>query len=220
MIKINKLHKVYNAEKANAFEAIKGVNVDISEGEMIAITGKSGSGKSTLLHVIGCIDTFEAGEYFLDKIPVHEIDDNQQADIRNRKVGIVMQDFALIESYTVIENVMIPAHFKKGSKKEMLNSAHEALKSVGIDDIAKKDVNKLSGGQKQRVAIARAIVNNPSIILADEPTGSLDSKTSGEIMELFKKLNAMGKTVIIITHDHAIADMCERIIEITDGKIL
>lgn len=138
MIKINKLHKVYNAEKANAFEAIKGVNVDISEGEMIAITGKSGSGKSTLLHVIGCIDTFEAGEYFLDKIPVHELDDNQQADIRNRKVGIVMQDFALIESYTVIENVMIPAHFKKGSKKEMLNSAHEALKSVGIDDIAKK----------------------------------------------------------------------------------
>lgn len=220
MIKINKLHKVYNAEKANAFEAIKGVNVDISEGEMIAITGKSGSGKSTLLHVIGCIDTFEAGEYFLDKIPVHELDDNQQADIRNRKVGIVMQDFALIESYTVIENVMIPAHFKKGSKKEMLNSAHEALKSVGIDDIAKKDVNKLSGGQKQRVAIARAIVNNPSIILADEPTGSLDPKTSGEIMELFKKLNAMGKTVIIITHDHAIADMCERIIEISDGKIL
>lgn len=220
MIKINKLHKVYNVEKANAFEAIKGVNVDISEGEMIAITGKSGSGKSTLLHVIGCIDTFEAGEYFLDKIPVHELDDNQQADIRNRKVGIVMQDFALIESYTVIENVMIPAHFKKGSKKEMLNSAHEALKSVGIDDIAKKDVNKLSGGQKQRVAIARAIVNNPSIILADEPTGSLDSKTSGEIMELFKKLNAMGKTVIIITHDHAIADMCERIIEISDGKIL
>ena len=220
MIKISKLHKVYNAEKANAFEAIKGVNVDISEGEMIAIIGKSGSGKSTLLHVIGCIDTFEAGEYFLDKIPVHELDDNQQADIRNHKVGIVMQDFALIESYTVIENVMIPAHFKKGSKKEMLNSAHEALKSVGIDDIAKKDVNKLSGGQKQRVAIARAIVNNPSIILADEPTGSLDSKTSGEIMELFKKLNAMGKTVIIITHDHAIADMCERIIEISDGKIL
>ena len=220
MIEIKNLTKTYNYKKSNAFTALKDISLRIEDGEMLAIVGKSGAGKSTLLHIIGCIDTFEKGEYTIDDINIHKLSDKKLAEIRNEKVGIVMQDFALVEEYTVIENVKIPLYFSKKKKGNANTLALEALEKVGIKELAKKPVNKLSGGQKQRVAIARAIVNDPSFILADEPTGALDTKTSEEIMELFQKLNEDEKTVIIITHDPGVAEKCKRKIEISDGEIL
>lgn len=220
MLKIENLTKTYNYKKSNAFTALKDVSLEVEDGEMLAIIGKSGAGKSTLLHIIGCIDKFEKGSYIIDGTDVHSLSDNKLAKIRNEKVGIVMQDFALIDEYSVIENVMIPLNFSKkklGKPKEL---AMKALERVGIANLAKKPVSKLSGGQKQRVAIARAIVNDPSFILADEPTGALDTKTSSEIMELFIELNKFGKTVIIITHDLTVADKCKRKVEISDGRII
>lgn len=220
MLKIENLTKTYNYKKSNAFTALKDVSLEVEDGEMLAIIGKSGAGKSTLLHIIGCIDKFEKGSYTIDGTDVHSLSDNELAKIRNEKVGIVMQDFALIDEYSVIENVMIPLNFSKkklGKPKEL---AMKALERVGIANLAKKPVSKLSGGQKQRAAIARAIVNDPSFILADEPTGALDTKTSSEIMELFTELNKSGKTVIIITHDLTVADKCKRKIEISDGRII
>lgn len=220
MLKIENLTKTYNYKKSNAFTALKDVSLEVEDGEMLAIIGKSGAGKSTLLHIIGCIDKFEKGSYIIDGTDVHSLSDNKLAKIRNEKVGIVMQDFALIDEYSVIENVMIPLNFSKkklGKPKEL---AMKALERVGLANLAKKPVSKLSGGQKQRVAIARAIVNDPSFILADEPTGALDTKTSTEIMELFTELNKSGKTVIIITHDLTVADKCKRKVEISDGRII
>lgn len=220
MLKIENLTKTYNYKKSNAFTALKDVSLEVEDGEMLAIIGKSGAGKSTLLHIIGCIDKFEKGSYIIDGTDVHSLSDNKLAKIRNEKVGIVMQDFALIDEYSVIENVMIPLNFSKkmlGKPKEL---AMKALERVGLANLAKKPVSKLSGGQKQRVAIARAIVNDPSFILADEPTGALDTKTSSEIMELFTELNKSGKTVIIITHDLTVADKCKRKVEISDGRII
>ena len=220
MIKIDNLTKTYNYKKANAFTALTDVSLTVEDGEMLAIIGKSGAGKSTLLHIIGCIDTFEKGTYTLDDISVHKLSDKKLAQIRNQKVGIVMQDFALVEEYTVLENVKIPLYFARKKKGSSNKLALDALEKVGMKELAKKPVNKLSGGQKQRVAIARAIVNNPSFLLADEPTGALDTKTSAEIMALFKSLNDEGKTVIIITHDPTVAGSCKRQIEISDGKII
>ena len=220
MLKIENLTKTYNYKKSNAFTALKDVSLEVEDGEMLAIIGKSGAGKSTLLHIIGCIDKFEKGSYIIDGTDVHSLSDNKLAKIRNEKVGIVMQDFALIDEYSVIENVMVPLNFSKkklGKPKEL---AMKALERVGIANLAKKPVSKLSGGQKQRAAIARAIVNDPSFILADEPTGALDTKTSSEIMELFTELNKSGKTVIIITHDLTVADKCKRKVEISDGRII
>ena len=220
MLKIENLTKTYNYKKSNAFTALKDVSLEVEDGEMLAIIGKSGAGKSTLLHIIGCIDKFEKGSYIIDGTDVHSLSDNKLAKIRNEKVGIVMQDFALIDEYSVIENVMIPLNFSKkklGKPKEL---AMKALERVGLANLAKKPVSKLSGGQKQRVAIARAIVNDPSFILADEPTGALDTKTSSEIMELFTELNKSGKTVKIITHDLTAADKCKRKVEISDGRII
>ena len=220
MIKIENLTKTYNYKKSNAFTALTDVSLTVEDGEMLAIIGKSGAGKSTLLHIIGCIDTFEKGTYTLDDISVHKLSDKKLAQIRNQKVGIVMQDFALVEEYTVLENVKIPLYFARKKKGSSNKLALDALEKVGMKELAKKPVNKLSGGQKQRVAIARAIVNDPSFILADEPTGALDTKTSAEIMTLFKSLNDEGKTVIIITHDPTVAEGCKRQIEISDGKIV
>lgn len=220
MVEIKNLTKTYNFKKSNAFTALTDVSLTVEDGEMLAIIGKSGAGKSTLLHIIGCIDTFEKGEYTIDGVDVHKLSDKKLAQIRNEKVGIVMQDFALVEEYSVIENVKIPLYFAKHRKGGANAAVLEALEKVGMRELAKKPVNKLSGGQKQRVAIARAIVNDPSFILADEPTGALDTKTSAEIMELFKSLNDEGKTVIIITHDPTVAESCKRKIEISDGKIV
>lgn len=221
MIEIKNINKTYNLGKANAFQALKDVSLTVEYGEMVAIIGKSGAGKSTLMHIIGCIDDFENGTYILGGEDISKIKERKRAYIRNKDIGIVMQDFALVEDYTAIENVMIPLFFsKEKSKQSKKERAKAALKKLGIEELAGKKVNKLSGGQKQRVAIARAIVNNPEILLADEPTGALDVKTSSEMMGVFKELNGQGMTVIIITHDMEVAEACGRVIEISDGKIV
>lgn len=220
MITLENVHKIYNPKKANEFEALKGVSLTIEDGEMVAIIGKSGAGKSTLLHILACIDSYESGEYKIDDTLVKNLSEKQYAQIRNEKIGMVMQDFALVDDFTCLENVLLPLDFAKHKKPNRKELALAALKSVSMDSMAKKPVNKLSGGQKQRVAIARAIVNQPSMVLADEPTGALDSKTAEEIMHVFKKLNHQGKTVVIVTHDMGVAKQCDRLIEISDGKIL
>ena len=219
MVKLDNIRKIYNIGKANEFEALKGLSLFVEDGELVAVIGKSGAGKSTLLHIIACIDSYEDGKYVLDDVLVKNLSEKKLAEIRNSRIGIVMQDFALVDDFTCIENVMLPLDFAPKKKPDSRELALAALKSVGMDSMAKKPVNKLSGGQKQRVAIARAIVNKPSIILADEPTGALDSKTAVEIMELFRDLNKNGHTIIIVTHDLEIANQCDRIIEISDGII-
>lgn len=220
MVKLNDVVKTYNPKKANEFTALKGVSAEINDGEMVAIIGKSGAGKSTLLHILACIDSYEDGEYYIDDSLVKKLSERKYAEIRNEKIGIVMQDFALVEDFSAIENVMIPLSFSKKKIKGKKEIAQRALESVGMGEYAKKACNKLSGGQKQRVAIARAIVNDPAMVLADEPTGALDTKTSAEIMELFHELNEQGKTIIIVTHDPLVAEQCDRIIEISDGEIV
>lgn len=220
MIKLTDIVKIYNPKKSNEFEALHGVSCEIQDGEMVAIIGKSGAGKSTLLHILACIDSYQEGEYVIDDTVIKNLSEKQYAKIRNEKIGMVMQDFALVEDFTALENVLIPLSFSKQKIKNKKEKAYQALKVVGVEDLAKKPCNKLSGGQKQRVAIARAIVNNPSMILADEPTGALDTKTSAEIMELFKSLNSRGKTIVIVTHDPKVAEQCDRIIEISDGRII
>ncbi len=220
MITLTNIKKIYNPKKANEFEALHGVSAEISDGELVAIIGKSGAGKSTLLHILACIDSYQGGEYKIGDTLVKGLTERKYARIRNEKIGMVMQDFALVEDFTALENVMIPLNFSKKKIKGKKEKALAVLRSVGIEDLAQKPCNKLSGGQKQRVAIARAIVNEPSMILADEPTGALDTKTSSEIMELFKSLNEQGRTVVIVTHDPKVAEQCERIIEISDGNIV
>lgn len=220
MIKLNNIVKIYNPKKANEFEALHGVSCEIADGEMIAIIGKSGAGKSTLLHILACIDNYQSGEYIIEDTLVKDLSERKYARIRNEKIGMVMQDFALVEDFTALENVLIPLNFSKKKVKGKKEKALAALKAVGMEEYAKKPCNKLSGGQKQRVAIARAIVNEPSMILADEPTGALDTKTSAEVMALFKSLNEQGRTVIIVTHDPKVAEKCDRIIEISDGMIV
>ena len=187
----------------------------------MAIIGKSGAGKSTLLHILAAIDSYDKGSYLVDGVSVGDLKEKERARFRNQKIGIVMQDYALIDEYTIEENVQIPLIFGKVKGNDVRREKiMTALKNVGLDELAKKPVRQLSGGQKQRVAIARALVNNPAFLLADEPTGALDSKTSGEIMDVFEKLNQGGKTVIIVTHDMEVAARCGRVIEISDGEIV
>lgn len=220
MIKVEKLNKYYDYKKDTQFHALKDVDLIIDDGEIVAIIGASGSGKSTLLHVLAGIDDFQEGSVLVDDIELGGLKSRKLAAYRNKKVGIVLQDFALIEAYSIIENVMIPLRITKGlSRSKMKEMAMEALKVVGLDEIAGKMTNKLSGGQKQRVAIARAIVNDPQYVIADEPTGALDTVNSGQIMDLFLELKKLGKTVIIVTHDMDIAEKCQRMIKIVDGKI-
>ena len=219
MITLNQIKKVYNPGKANEFEALHGASLEIADGEMVAVIGKSGAGKSTLLHILACIDSYEGGEYRIDDTLVKGLSEKKLAQIRNEKIGMVMQDFALVEDFSAIENVLLPLDFAKQKKANRMELAMAALKSVGMDSMAKKPISQLSGGQKQRVAIARAIVNEPSVVLADEPTGALDSKTAQEIMDVFKELHSRGKTIVIVTHDMGIAEQCERIIEIADGCV-
>lgn len=216
MIQIKNLVKVYNKGKTNEFCALKGIDLSIEEGEMVAIIGKS-----TLLHILAAIDSYDKGSYLVDGVSVGDLKEKDRARFRNQKIGIVMQDYALIDEYTIEENVQIPLIFGKVKGNDVRREKiMTALENVGLAELAKKPVRQLSGGQKQRVAIARALVNNPTFLLADEPTGALDSKTSGEIMDVFEKLNQGGKTVIIVTHDMEVAARCGRVIEISDGEIV
>ena len=220
MIQLHQISKIYNQGKTNAFQALHKIDLKIADGELVAIIGTSGAGKSTLLHILACIDSYESGEYYIDDTLVKNCSEKKLAQIRNKKIGMVMQDFALVDDFSALQNVMLPLDFSKSKVSEKKEKCLKALQAVGMEKFAHHQSNKLSGGQKQRVAIAIAIVNEPSIILADEPTGALDSKTSSEIMELFKSLNDAGRTVIIVTHDMKIAQQCKRVIRIEDGKIV
>lgn len=218
MIKMEGITRVFNTGKIKV-EALREVDLDIRENEYVAIMGPSGSGKSTLMHIMGCLDTPSAGIYTLDGAAVHSLIDNQLADIRNQKVGFVFQSFNLMPYATAYENVELPLIFAGLSTKERQQRVTSLLDRVGLSDRVDHKPNELSGGQQQRVAIARALANNPRIILADEPTGNLDSESGGEILELFNELWQNGNTIIIITHDTNISEYCQRIIQLKDGMI-
>ena len=221
MIELKNIYKTYHSGKSNEFTALKDATLTIEDGEMVAVIGKSGAGKSTLMHILGCIDDFDKGEYFLNGEDISKVSEKRRAVIRNKEVGIVLQDFALVESYSVAENVMLPLYFSKhtGNRKARGQKAMEILKQMEMDQMADKKVNKLSGGQKQRVAIARAIAAAPPLILADEPTGNLDSKSTKDIMQILDELNEQGNTIVLITHDDGIATNAKRVVRIMDGKI-
>lgn len=218
MIELNDITKIYNPKKHNQYTALKGITLSVKKGEFVAITGRSGSGKSTLLHIIGLLDGFSSGNYLFEGNETGNLKENKSSKLRAKKIGFVKQDFALIDSYSVIDNIMLPMYAIRAADKK--KKAMLAIDSIGISHLAKKEVSQLSGGEKQRVAIARAIVNKPSLLLADEPTGSLDTKTAGEIMQLFHKLNDKGMTIIIVTHDMDVANECSRIVKIENGKLI
>ena len=219
MIKLIDIEKKYNEGQINEVNALRGINLTVEQGEMIAIMGPSGSGKSTLLNIIGCMDTLTAGNYRLDDIWIDKQSQNKLATLRNKKFGFVLQDFGLLTDRTVEENVLIPLLFSKESLRKSTKRIKPILDSLGIAELAKRQANQLSGGQAQRVAIARALVNEPDIILADEPTGALDTRTSSEVVEIFKQLNNQGKTVIIVTHNPEVARACHKTFIIKDGLI-
>lgn len=218
MIEIKNLNKIYLKGKKNMVHALNNINLKIDDRETVAIIGESGAGKSTLLHIMSCIDNFD-GEYYLDNIDINKLSESKKSKLRSSKIGIVLQDFALIDDFTVFENVMTPLYFNK-KIKDKKSSVMRALKKTGIASLKSKKVSQLSGGQKQRVAISRALVTNPEYIFADEPTGSLDSKTSEEIVKMLFDLNRNGITIIIVTHNLDIANKCQRVIEIKDGNII
>lgn len=218
IIKTTNLTKTYHTGKVEV-RALIGVNISIENGEFLSIMGPSGSGKSTLMNILGCLDSPSDGEYLLDGIEAGRLMDTELAEIRNKKIGFVFQSFNLIPRISVFENVKLPLHYAglNNQKERVL----EALKMVRIDHRAHHNPNELSGGETQRAAIARAIVNNPPVILADEPTGNLDSKTGQEIINLFKDLNRNnGVTIIMVTHDKSIADQTQRIINLKDGRVV
>lgn len=219
MIKIRNLWKIYDTG-AIQVKALRGINLDIKKGEFVSIIGPSGSGKSTLMNILGCLDQASEGEYELDAVDVQELDDVQLARIRNEKIGFVFQSFNLLSRVPALHNVEIPLIYGRVKGEERKERARTALERVGLGDRTHHKSNELSGGQKQRVAIARALVSNPAIILADEPTGNLDSVSTQEIMDIFKSLNKEGATVIIVTHEDEIAAQTKRIIKFKDGEIV
>ncbi len=220
-IALKGIKKVYRMGGDVKVHALRGVNLTVKAGEFSAIMGASGSGKSTLMNIIGCLDSVTAGDYFLDGVHVNDLDKLQLADIRNHKIGFVFQGFNLLPRTTALENVELPLLYdRRGRIKEPRKRAIEALERVGLGDRMDHEPNRLSGGQQQRVTIARALVNDPALILADEPTGNLDSKTSIEVMSVFQELNREGITIILVTHEQDIARYAKRIIMLRDGLIL
>jgi putative ABC transport system ATP-binding protein len=219
MIKIERATKVF-AVGSEQVHALRGVDLSIERGEMLAIVGPSGSGKSTLMNLIGCLDTPTSGRYVLDGVDVKTLDDDGLAHLRNKKIGFVFQTFNLLPRQTALENVALPLRYAGLSSRERKDASLRALGRVDLLDRVKHRPDQLSGGQKQRVAIARALVTDPAIVLADEPTGALDQRTGGEILSLFRRLNADGVTIVIVTHDHAIAGSVPRKITIVDGAIV
>lgn len=219
MIDIRDLNKSYPIGNTS-LHVLKGINLKINEGELVAIMGSSGSGKSTLLNIIGMLDNYDSGSYNLDGVKINNLDETTAAKYRNQFLGFVFQSFNLINYKTAQENIALPLYYQGISRKKRQNIAIEYLDKVGLKDWSEHLPSELSGGQKQRVAIARALASNPKVLLADEPTGALDSKTSEEVMSLIKSINADGKTILVVTHEVDIANMCKRIITLKDGIIM
>ena len=218
-IELKSVTKVYRSKGVEDVVALDDLTLEVRKGEFVAVCGVSGSGKSTLLHIIGCLDQPTSGTVLISGTDVSGLSDSALAKIRNDKIGIVLQDFALIPYRTAYDNVMVPLYFSK-NKKNAHKRIMESLEKTGVAALAKREIRKMSGGQKQRVAIARALVNNPDIILADEPTGQLDSKTKKEIADLFKTINSEGRTIVVVTHDDELAKTADRVVRIVDGKIV
>ncbi len=219
MIKIKKLHKSYPVGK-DFLHVLKGIDLHIKEGEFVSIMGSSGSGKSTLLNIVGLLDIHDEGSYYLNGQKIESLDEKKAAILRNKFLGFVFQSFNLISYKTALENVALPLYYKGIGRKERQEIALNYLDKVGLKDWAKHLPNELSGGQKQRVAIARALVANPKVVLADEPTGALDSTTTDSVMELLKDINDEGMTVFVITHEQEVADQTDRIVTLKDGVII
>ncbi len=219
LIEIRDLVKVYDMGSVQV-QALAGVDVDVERGEYVAIMGPSGSGKSTLMNLIGCLDTPSSGTYRLNDNLVNELDDDELARIRNREIGFVFQTFNLLPRSTALENVEVPMVYGGIPRQKRRERAREVLEMVGLGDRMDHQPNELSGGQRQRVAVARALVNTPSILLADEPTGNLDSRTGDEIMALFDRLNEGGNTIILVTHEEDIAAHAKRVVRLRDGRVL
>lgn len=220
VIEIKEVSFSYNKGRANQVQALRGISLNIKDSDLIAILGKSGAGKSSLLHLLAGIERPHSGTIYVDGVDISRLSGRALASYRNKTVGIVFQDFVLLNDDTVFENVEVPLLFGKNSRETRKRLVGEALRLVEMEELSGRAVNQLSGGQKQRVAIARAIVNNPAYILADEPTGALDTQTGEMVFDLFNKLNALGKTVVIVTHDSDIACRCKSTITISDGKLV
>lgn len=219
MITLKDINKTYFG--AVPLHVLKGINMHVDKGELVAIMGASGSGKSTLLNILGILDNYDSGEYYLDGTLIKNLSENRAAEYRNRMIGFVFQSFNLINYKNALENVALPLFYQGVGRRKRNALAMEQLERMGLADRAHHLPGELSGGQKQRVAIARAMITNPSIILADEPTGALDSHTSQDVMQLFRDLNRdMGKTIVIVTHDPGVGRQCNRIIRISDGRII
>ncbi len=219
MIEIKNLHKSYKMG-SNSLHVLKGIDFKVEEGELVAIMGSSGSGKSTLLNILGMLDGLDEGSYMLDGVPIKDLNETKAAQYRNKFLGFVFQSFNLINYKTAVENVALPLYYQKVARKERLEKAMKYLEQVGLKDWAGHLPSELSGGQKQRVAIARAMAAEPKVLLADEPTGALDSTTSYEVMDLIQKINDQGNTILVVTHEPDIADMCKRIVHLKDGVIV
>lgn len=218
IIRLDKVHKNYQMGES-IVTAVAGASIDVKKGDFLAITGPSGSGKSTMMNLVGALDLPTEGDIYLDEENIAHMEESELAQIRGRKIGFIFQNFNLIPTLTALENVMLPMMFQDYSESERKQRGEDLLKEVNLLHRASHLPNELSGGERQRVAIARALANNPEVILADEPTGNLDSKTSKEIMEMFIKLNKQGKTIIMVTHDPEIAKMARHIVTLRDGKI-